>query len=297
MGKAKRLDDAAGRYIEFVKSSFPKDLSLSGLKIVLDTANGAAYKIAPRVFWELGAEIVQIGDEPDGLNINHDCGATHTELLQKTVVENNADIGIALDGDADRLIVVDEKGEVVDGDFLIAAIASSWKLSGKLRGNNVVATTMSNLAMEEFLNSIGLNLVRSDVGDKYVIQKMIEIGANIGGEKSGHIIPIDYSSTGDACISALQILAFLQRENKKTSEIRKLYKPCPQVMENISKIINLNDPEISDCIKKIENEILKNDGRIIVRKSGTEPITRVMIESKSESDIDSAMECLKRVVG
>ena len=296
MGKAKRLDDAAGRYVEFVKSSFPKNLSLSGLKIALDTANGAAYKIAPQVFWELGAEIIQIGDEPNGLNINQNCGATHTELLQETVIENNADIGIALDGDADRLIVVDEKGEVVDGDFLIAAIASSWKASCKLRGNNVVATTMSNLAMEKFLNSIGLNLVRSDVGDKYVIQKMVEIGANIGGEKSGHIIPIDYSSTGDGCISALQILAFLQRENKKTSRIRELYKPYPQSMMNIKKILDLTDPKISDCILRIKNEILGDEGRIIVRKSGTEPITRVMIESSSEDDMKSAIEYFQKVV-
>ena len=296
MGKAKRLDDATGRYVEFVKSSFPKDLGLSGLKIALDTANGAAYKIAPQVFWELGAEIVQIGDKPDGLNINHDCGATHTELLQKTVIENKADIGIALDGDADRLIVVDEKGEIVDGDFLIAAIATFWKSLGKLKGENVVATKMSNLAMERYLNSIGLKLERSDVGDKYVIQKMLEIGANIGGEKSGHIIPIDYSSTGDGCISALQILAFLQREQKKTSEIRKLYKPYPQLMINVPKIIDLNDVEISHCINRIENEILGKRGRIIVRKSGTEPITRIMIESELESGINSAMTCLKQIV-
>ncbi len=296
MGKAKRLDDATGRYVEFVKSSFPKDLGLSGLKIALDTANGAAYKIAPQVFWELGAEIVQIGDKPDGLNINHNCGATHTELLQKTVIENKADIGIALDGDADRLIVVDEKGEIVDGDFLIAAIATFWKSLGKLKGENVVATKMSNLAMERYLNSIGLKLERSDVGDKYVIQKMLEIGANIGGEKSGHIIPIDYSSTGDGCISALQILAFLQREQKKTSEIRKLYKPYPQLMINVPKIIDLNDVEISHCINRIENEILGKRGRIIVRKSGTEPITRIMIESELESGINSAMTCLKQIV-
>ena len=296
MGKAKRLDDAVGRYVEFVKSSFSKNLSLSGLKIVLDTANGAAYKIAPQVFWELGAEIIKIGDNPDGLNINQNCGATHTELLQKTVIENQADIGIALDGDADRLIVVDECGEVVDGDYLIAAIATDWKSSGKLHTNDVVATTMSNLGMEKYLNSIGLNLVRSDVGDKYVLQKMLEIGSSVGGEKSGHIIPIDYSSTGDGCISALQVLAYLQKTKSKTSDIRKLYRPYPQILKNIKKLLDLTDPIISTCISKIENEILGNSGRIIVRKSGTEPITRVMIESEFYSNIESAIKCFENIL-
>ena len=178
-------------------------------KIALDTANGASYKIAPQIFWELGAEIIHIGNEPDGLNINKDCGATHTELLQKTVIEHKADIGIALDGDADRLIVIDEQGEVIDGDYLIATIANAWKFAGKLKSDVVVATIMSNMGMEKYLNSIGLNLTRTNVGDKFVIQKMVEIGANIGGEKSGHIVPIDYSTTGDGCISAIQILSFL----------------------------------------------------------------------------------------
>ncbi len=287
MGKARRLDDAQGRYVEFVKSSFPKSLSLSGLKIALDTANGASYKIAPQIFWELGAEIIQIGNEPDGLNINKDCGATHTELLQRTVVEHQADIGIALDGDADRLIVVDEKGEVIDGDYLIAAIATSWKTSGKLRSNNVVATIMSNMGMEKYLNSIGLNLVRTNVGDKFVIQKMVEIGANIGGEKSGHIVPIDYSSTGDGCISAIQILSFLQQNKERASEIRSLYTPYPQIMKNIPRILDLSDARISDCINKI-NEMLRDNGRIVVRKSGTEPVTRVMIEAKTNSEIECA---------
>lgn len=296
MGKAKRLDDATGRYVEFVKSSFPKNLSLSGFKIVLDTANGAAYKIAPKIFWELGADVIKIGDNPDGLNINQNCGATHTELLQKTVVENQADIGIALDGDADRLIVIDECGEVVDGDYLIAAIATDWKNSGKLYTNDVVATSMSNLGMEKYLNSIGLNLVRSDVGDKYVIQKMLETGSSIGGEKSGHIIPIDYCSTGDGCISALQILAYLKNTKSNASDIRKLYKPYPQVLKNIPKILDLTDPVISNCISTIETEILGNDGRIIVRKSGTEPITRIMIESKSNNNIKKAMTCFESVL-
>lgn len=288
MGKARRIDDAAGRYVEFVKSSFPKNLSLSGLKIVVDTANGAAYKIAPQIFWELGAEIIKIGDNPNGININQDCGATHTELLQKSVLENKADIGIALDGDADRLIVVDELGNVVDGDYIIAAIAKNWKESEKLRGSNIVTTTMTNLAMEKYLNSIGLNLIRSDVGDKYVLQKMLEIGANIGGEKSGHIIPIDFSTTGDGCVSALQILAYIKKSGIKTSDIRKLYDPYPQIMKNIPKILDLKDSKIINFVNNVEN-ILKGKGRIIIRKSGTEPITRIMIEAETEKDINDAI--------
>ena len=294
MGKARRIDDAAGRYVEFVKSSFPKNLSLSGLKIVVDTANGAAYKIAPQIFWELGAEIIKIGDNPNGVNINQDCGATHTELLQKYVLENKSDIGIALDGDADRLIIVDEEGEIVDGDYIIAAIAKDWKESGKLKGNNIVATTMTNLAMEKYLNSIELNLIRSDVGDKYVLQKMIEIDANIGGEKSGHIIPIDFSTTGDGCVSALQILAYIKKSEIKTSNIRKLYKPYPQIMKNIPKILNLNDPKIVSLITEVKN-ILKDRGRIIIRKSGTEPITRIMIEAEHEKVMNDALVCLQTI--
>lgn len=294
MGKARRIDDSAGRYVEFVKSSFPKKLSLSGLKIVVDTANGAAYKIAPQIFWELGAEVIKIGDNPNGININQNCGATHTELLQEYVLENKADLGIALDGDADRLIVVDELGEVVDGDYIIAAIAKDWKESGKLKGNNIVTTTMTNFAMEEYLNSIGLNLIRSDVGDKYVLQKMLEIGANIGGEKSGHIIPIDFSTTGDGCVSALQILAYIKKSGIRTSDIRKLYTPYPQIMKNIPKILDLNDIKVVDIINKLK-VILKDKGRIIIRKSGTEPITRIMLEAENEKDINEAIACLKYI--
>jgi phosphoglucosamine mutase len=296
MGKAKRLDDATGRYVEFVKSSFPRNLSLSGLKVVVDTANGAAYKIAPQVLWELGADIVRIGNAPDGLNINRNCGATHTELLQQTVVEHHADIGIALDGDADRLIVVDECGEIVDGDFLITAIATNWAHTGKLRGNNVVATTMSNFAMEMHLGSRGLTLLRSDVGDKYVIQKMLETGANVGGEKSGHIILSDYATTGDGCIAALQVLAYLTETKSRASNMRKLYIPYPQVMRNVPWYLDLTAPTISDVISKIQNDILKDDGRIIIRKSGTEPLTRVMLEAKSKDKLQQAMKIFETVV-
>ncbi|MDR0942296.1 MAG: phosphoglucosamine mutase [Holosporales bacterium] len=294
MGKAMRLDDAAGRYIEFVKNSFPKKLNLFNMKIVVDTANGAAYKVAPQVFWELGADIIKIGDFPNGLNINDGCGATNPQCLQEAVLENKADIGIALDGDADRLIVVDEEGEIIDGDLLIAAIALDWKNSGRLKGDNVVTTIMSNLGLEEYLNSIGLKMVRADVGDKHVIQKMLEIKSNLGGEKSGHIIPIDYSPTGDGIISALQILAFLQKNKLKPSEIKKLYVPYPQVCKSSRKRIDMNDNDIETCINKAKS-IIGNNGRLIIRKSGTEPITRIMIEAKTQklvSDVEKQLEDL-----
>ncbi|MDR2666587.1 MAG: phosphoglucosamine mutase [Holosporales bacterium] len=287
IGKAKRLDDATGRYVEFVKSSFPKDLNLSGLKIVIDTANGAAYKIAPQIFWELGAEIVKVGDYPNGININQHCGATAPESLQQAVLENSANIGIALDGDADRVVIVDETGKVIDGDYLIAAIATGWHNSGKLRENSVVATVMSNLGLEKYLDSIGLKLVRSDVGDKYVIEKMLEIGTNIGGEKSGHIIPIDYSSTGDGCIAALQILAYLIRTNQNVSSIGKLYKSYPQLLKNTEKIIDIEDPQTSAFILRIKN-IIGSNGRILIRKSGTEPVSRIMIEAEDLKTLNAA---------
>ncbi len=280
MGKAKRLDDAAGRYIEFAKSSFPRDLSLTGMKIVIDTANGAAYKIAPKIFWELGAEITTIGNDPNGLNINEKCGATHTEALSNVVLEQKADIGIALDGDADRLIVVDEHGKVLDGDYIIAAISTHWKHTNRLKSKSVITTIMSNMALEEYLESQGLELARSNVGDKYVLEKMIELRANIGGEKSGHIIPIDYSSTGDGSVAALQILAYLKQNNLKSSEIRKLYNPYPQDFLNIKLSENFKQSEFNKLVEKA-SVILGNSGRLIVRKSGTEPLIRVMIESNS----------------
>jgi phosphoglucosamine mutase len=295
IGKAKRLDDAAGRYVEFVKSSFPKNLDLSGLKIVIDTANGAAYKIAPQIFWELGAEIIKIGDSPNGININQHCGATSPESLQQAVLENTADIGIALDGDADRLIIVDEMGEIIDGDYFIAAIATDWCTSGKLRSNMVVATDMSNLGLEKYLNSIGLNLIRANIGDKYVIEKMLEIGANIGGEKSGHIIPIDYSSTGDGCVAALQILAYLIKTGQKASSIGKLYRSYPQLLKNTKKNIDTENPKISAIILRIK-DIIGTSGRILIRKSGTEPINRIMIEAEDFKALSEAEAELQEIL-
>lgn len=293
MGRAKRIDDAAGRYVEFVKASFMRTLTLSGMKIVVDTANGAAYKIAPEVFWELGADIITIGNEPNGLNINENCGATDTALLQKTVLENNADIGFALDGDADRLIVVDNNGEVVDGDYIIATIATDWKDRKRLKNNKVVATSMSNISLEKYLNSMGVELVRCEVGDKHVIDTMLKIGSNLGGEKSGHIIPSDYSTTGDGLIASLQVLNYIVRNNKKASDIRKLYTSIPQVFKNIKKSINIDDTK--KIINIIENDIFQNVGRVIIRKSGTENLTRIMLECDNENNIKQAIEFITKI--
>lgn len=296
MGKAKRIDDVDGRYVEFVKGTFIRKFTLSGMKIVVDAANGAAYKVAPEIFWELGADIISIGNEPDGLNINRNCGATDTNLLQQKVIEHNADIGFALDGDADRLIVVDERGETVDGDYIIAAIATDWMNRGKLRGNKVVATAMSNMGFEKYLNSIGITLVRCDVGDKYVIEKMLETGSNLGGEKSGHIIPFDYSTTGDGLVSAIQVLNYLIGNGIKASEIRKLYTPFPQIFKNIKKKVDIRSNNVKNIIDSIENNILHKQGRVVIRKSGTENLTRIMIESENADDVLKAATAIDDAV-
>ncbi|GHT89425.1 phosphoglucosamine mutase [Alphaproteobacteria bacterium] len=293
MGKAKRLDDISGRYIEFAKSSFPKNLGLFSMKIVVDSANGASYKIAPQVFWELGAQVISIGADPDGLNINKDCGALDTKLLQKSVVDNQANIGIALDGDADRLIVVDETGSVLDGDYVIAAIAVDWLERDLLSGKNVVLTTMSNMALENFLLSRGINVVRSDVGDKLVVEKMIEIGANLGGEKSGHIIPFDFSTTGDGIIAALQVLAYIKRKNVVVSSIKTLFTPYPQEIMNIHSHININNEAVQNALNLIKHDILGRNSRVISRHSGTENLTRIMLESDDKFSLMKAVDFIK----
>ncbi len=279
LGKVKRLEDVAGRYIEFCKNSFPRNMNLGGIRMVLDLANGSAYKIAPQVFWELGAEVMAINVNPDGYNINASCGATDPKSLQRTVVSKRADIGIALDGDGDRIIVVDENGAIVDGDYIIATIATYWLNNGKLKTNNVVATTMSNMQLYNYLESIGLKMHWCDVGDKNVAAKMLGVGAVIGGEKSGHVIPIKYTSTGDGIIAALQILAYLVDGNKKASDISKIYKPYPQIFFNIHSVLSDDDlDKIRSCV-----ESLGIDGkhRIIARRSGTESVTRIMIEGEN----------------
>lgn len=297
LGRAARLDDEKGRYIEYVKNTFPKGLRLEGLKIVVDCANGAAYKVAPRILYELGAEVVSIGDEPNGININKDCGATSTSLLQKTVVAEGADIGIALDGDADRLILCDEKGEIIDGDQIMALIARSWHKSGQLRGGGVVATVMSNLGFERFLDSLGLELKRMPVGDRYVVDHMRSNNYNVGGEQSGHVILGDYSTTGDGLIAALQVLAVICQAEGSASEICRVFKPVPQLLVNVkfTPPFSLENKAVHDAIQKAEKR-MGGEGRILVRKSGTEPLVRIMAEGDDEALVKSVVQELREFV-
>lgn len=296
VGRAKRLEDALGRYAEFVKASFPKGQTLLGLKVVIDCAHGAAYKIAPQVLWELEADVVSIGVAPNGRNINDKVGATAPQALQKAVVENKADIGIALDGDADRVIVVDEKGAVVDGDQLMAALALSMKESGSLKNGGVVATVMSNLGFEKLLESEGLKLIRSKVGDRYVVEDMRSGGYNLGGEQSGHIIMSDVSTTGDGLLAALQILALVKFKDKPASEVLKMFTPYPQVLKNVRFQSGkpLENAVVQDEIKKAEARL--QGGRILVRASGTEPVIRVMAEGKDTKQVEQVVDALCDVI-
>ncbi len=293
LGRAMRLDDAPGRYIEYVKNTFPKSLRLEGLKIALDCANGAAYKLAPTVLWELGAEIIPLSVKPDGFNINSNCGSTVPELIQDTVKQTNADIGIALDGDADRVIICDENSELIDGDQIMAAIATNWQAKGLLKGGGIVATVMSNLGLERYLESQGLKLERTQVGDRYVTEKMRESGYNLGGENSGHIIFNDYTTTGDGLVAALQVLAAIVEQNKPASKVLHVFKPYPQKLVNIRYDKSAADPlknqEVKQIISDTESE-LGDKGRILIRKSGTEPLIRVMAESDNEQTTNEATE-------
>jgi phosphoglucosamine mutase len=299
LGRVKRLDDASNRYIEFVKNSFPKDRDLSNLKIVIDCANGAAYKIAPKIFWELGAEVISIGVDPNGFNINQNCGSTHPELLAKKVIEEKADIGIALDGDADRLVIVDEKGEIISGDHLIAMIAEEMHYKGTLKNDVAVITQMSNLALENYLNYIGVSVVRTNIGDRYLLEEMKKNNFNFGGEQSGHIILSDYSTTGDGLIASLQILSILSNKKKnspstKLSEISHLFDLMPQILKNIkfsSDINPLADKKIIDFINE-QKKSLANKGRILVRKSGTENLIRVMVEGEKIDEINQIADSI-----
>ncbi|PZP38613.1 MAG: phosphoglucosamine mutase [Pseudomonas fluorescens] len=301
IGKALRVEDAVGRYIEFVKTSVAPGLRFNDMKIVVDCANGAAYKIAPRIFWELGAEVVRIGTEPNGFNINDKVGATHPATLGKAVVHHGAHLGIALDGDADRLIMVDEKGEVLDGDLIIAAMAQYLKAQGKLQGGGVVATVMSNMGMQRFIEGMGLILKRTAVGDHYVESAMREGGFNLGGEQSGHLIFRDFATTGDGILAALQMMAFLKERGGNASELRKLYTPWPQKMENIrlpagtdaAKV--LESTSVQDSIKSAEST-MGASGRVLVRKSGTEPLIRVMVEAESEEVMLSNLTTITETV-
>lgn len=285
VGRATRIDDATGRYIEYIKRSVPRALTFSGMKIVVDCANGAAYKAAPALFYELEAEVVSLGVSPNGRNINKECGATHTDALQKAVVECKADLGVALDGDADRLIMVDEKGNKIDGDQLLALLAVAKHKDGYLKGSSVVATVMSNLGLERYLATQGLTLVRTQVGDRYVMEKMKADNFNIGGEQSGHIIFDDFVATGDGLLAALQAVAVIAQSGKKASEVLNVFKPLPQLLQNVKfekGMKPLDDERVQAAIKAGEAR-LGQAGRVLVRASGTEPLIRVMAEGDDEA--------------
>jgi phosphoglucosamine mutase len=298
IGRAKRIDDARGRYIHAVKQSLPESVRLDGLRIVLDCANGAAYNSAPTVFWELGADVVAIGVEPNGININDKCGSTSPALLQETVVASGADIGIALDGDADRVIIVDERGEIVDGDQLMAVIAESWAEDQKLKGGGIVATVMSNLGLERYLKGRGIDLRRTKVGDRYVVEQMRQDGLNVGGEQSGHIVLSDFGTTGDGLVAALQILAVIKRQGKTVSEVCHRFEPVPQVLKNvrISAGKPLEDATVRQAIADAEAELAKS-GRLLIRPSGTEPLIRVMAEGDDRGQVERIVDELVNVIG
>ena len=279
LGRVKRVDDAGARYIEFAKNAFPRGLSLDGLRVVVDCANGAAYKVAPTVLWELGADVKAIGVEPNGFNINQDCGSTSTKALQNAVAEYRADIGIALDGDADRVIICDEKGRAIDGDQILALIARHLKKHDGLKGGGVVSTVMANFGLEKYLQTLGLTLERTKVGDRYVVEAMRAKGMNIGGEPSGHVILSDYSTTGDGLVTALQVLAVVAGEDRKVSEACRNFEPAPQVLKNVRVTAGapLEATAVKSAIAAGEAKLGKA-GRVVIRKSGTEPLVRVMAE-------------------
>ncbi len=300
LGRAKRIDGVQDRYIEFAKLTLPKAVSLEGLRIVIDCANGAAYKVAPGTLWELGADVISIGAEPDGFNINKECGSTDLAALSRKVREMRADIGIALDGDADRVMIIDERGHVVDGDQLLAVIAESWKQDGRLQRPGVVSTVMSNLGLERYLGGLGIELVRTPVGDRYVLEQMRAHGYNIGGEPSGHIILSDYTTTGDGFIAALQVLAVVKRGDRPVSELCHRFEPLPQILKNVRYQSGkpMESAAVRSAIASAEKK-LGRGGRLIVRPSGTEPVIRVMGEGDDrnlvESVVDDVVEALSEV--
>jgi len=297
LGKASRLDDALGRYIESLKRSVPVRGSLDGLRVVVDCAHGAAYKVAPQVLWEMEVDVIAIGNTPDGRNINDGYGATAPENLQKAVVEHDADIGIALDGDADRLIVVDEKGKKIDGDQIMAAMALSMKEKGSLKGGGVVATVMSNLGLERVLTGKGLSLARTAVGDRYVVQCMRENGFNLGGEQSGHIVLSDHGTTGDGLLAALQILNIIKEQGRPASEVLDIFKPLPQRLKNVrfEGAPPMQNETVQNAIAKAQGRF-KGEGRVLVRESGTEPLIRVMAEGDNPDMVDEVVNDLCAVI-
>lgn len=297
VGRATRVEGVHARYIEFAKRTLPRKMSLDGMRIVMDCANGAAYRVAPEALWELGADVVAIGDKPNGTNINEDCGSTSTAQLCRKVAETRADIGIALDGDADRLIVVDQNSNVIDGDQIMALVSEFWNKTNKLVGGGVVATVMSNLGLERFLNDQKLNLIRTQVGDRYVVQHMREHGFNLGGEQSGHMIMSDFATTGDGLVAALQVLAVVQAEDKPVSDVCRKFEPVPQLMKNVRYASGqpLEDKLVKEAIGEAENR-LGNSGRLVIRASGTEPLIRVMAEGDDEALVENVVNDIVAVV-
>lgn len=294
LGRAKRVESAHARYIEFAKRTLPRNLGLDGLRIVLDCANGAAYKVAPEALWELGAEVITIGDEPDGFNINKDVGSTKPAALSQKVRELRADLGIALDGDADRVLIVDEQGQIVDGDQLMGVIARSWQEDGRLSAPGIVSTVMSNLGLERYLAGLGLSMARTAVGDRYVLEHMRANGFNLGGEQSGHIILSDYGTTGDGLVAALQLLAVVKRQEKPVSEVCHCFEPLPQILKNVryKQGRPLEEKPVVNAIKAAE-QLLGESGRLVIRPSGTEPVIRVMAEG---DDRDLVLRAVDEVV-
>ncbi|MHA6288811.1 phosphoglucosamine mutase [Maricaulis sp. CAU 1757] len=298
LGRAKRVDDAQARYVEIVKSTFPKNQRLSDLRIVIDCANGAGYKVAPTALWELGADVIPIGVEPDGFNVNEECGSTAPARMSREVVKYRADLGIALDGDGDRLVLCDETGQVIDGDQILAVLAKHWADQGELAQKAIVATVMSNLGLERYLERHGIGLERTQVGDRYVSERMQSTGINLGGEASGHVVMPDFAPTGDGLIAALQVLRVLDRSGKKASEVLNAFEPAPQLLENV-RLKKGAKPLADDAVKKAiaaAEDKLGKDGRVVVRASGTEPVIRIMAEGdeaeirKSVDDIRAAVE-------
>ena len=291
LGRAKRIDGVQDRYIEFAKRTLPRDLSLDGLRVVVDCAHGAAYKVAPDALWELGAEVIPLGVEPDGYNINKECGSTDTVAIAAKVREMRADLGIALDGDADRMVLIDGRGHVIDGDQLLAVIAESWKEDGRLAKPGIVATVMSNLGLERYLKTRGIALIRTPVGDRYVLEQMRENGFNVGGEQSGHIILSDYATTGDGLVAALQVLAVVKKQNRPVAEVCHRFEPLPQVLKNVRyrKGKPLEDAKVKSAITSAEKR-LNGNGRLVIRPSGTEPVIRVMGEGDDQVLVEDIVD-------
>ncbi len=292
IGRAKRIDDAGGRYVEYAKTTFPRHLRLDGLKVVVDCANGAAYKVAPTVLWELGAEVIRVGVEPNGTNINQNCGSTQPEQAAAKVRETGAHVGICLDGDADRLILLDETGTVVDGDQLMGLIATRWAREGRLAHNTLVATVMTNLGLERHLNDHGIALERTAVGDRYVVECMRQHGFNLGGEQSGHLVMTDHATTGDGLIAALQVLASMVETGQAASQLTKVFQPVPQKLQNVRFAAGF-DPLVQDNVQQAitrGEKTLGSAGRLLIRKSGTEPLIRVMGEAEDPDTLSAVID-------